>query len=208
MMSRPDWKPFLIIVSAPSGAGKTTVVENVLRKTDNIRRSVSYTTREPRPGEEDGQDYIFLSENEFFGKKKDGEFLEWEENFGNYYATSREQIEKVLEDGDDLVLSIDVRGAKNVKAFFPDSISVFIMPPSEEELKSRLRDRKTDQEKQQEARLAEAEREISAGRRFDYRVVNDDLERAVEDFCGIIEKERKKRKIRREGKWKVSKEKN
>jgi guanylate kinase len=194
MRIRPDWKPFLIVVSAPSGTGKTTIVEKVLGKMDNIRRSVSFTTREPRTGEKQGQDYVFLSGEEFLKKKEQGEFLEWEEIFGNHYATSREQISKGLEEGCDLVLSIDVRGAESVKEAFPDSINVFIMPPSEEELKNRLRNRKTDQEQQQKVRLAEARREIRAGRDFDYTVVNDDLDRAVEEFCGIIEKEREKRK--------------
>ncbi|MFH1305459.1 MAG: guanylate kinase [Candidatus Omnitrophota bacterium] len=183
----------IIVVSAPSGSGKTTIVSRLLETTPGTRRSVSYTTRPPRKGEADGKDYIFIREEEFKKKREQGELLEWEENFGNCYGTSRQQILDAREKGEDIILNIDVRGARKVKEAFPESISVFVMPPSPEELVARLKRRNTDQEKDVSLRLKEAEREIAAAEEYDYLIVNDDLEKAARELKTIIENERKLR---------------
>lgn len=184
----------IIIVSAPSGSGKTTVVNRLLEECSRMKRSVSYTTRPPREGEKDKEDYLFISREEFDRKVKARDFLEWEETFNNFYGTPRDQFTEAVEKGEDIILSIDVKGARSVKKAFPESISVFIMPPSEEELASRLRKRKTDKESQVSLRLKESAREIEAADEYDYLIINDDLERSVEELKSIIETERKSRK--------------
>jgi len=185
--------PLVIVVSSPSGGGKTTIVKKLINKMPGIRQSVSYTTRPPRSGEENGKDYIFISEEEFDRKIQDGEFLEWENNFGHYYGTSSQQIAKAMSEGDDVIMSIDVRGGLNVKAKMPESVSVFIMPPSIEELVARLEKRNTEAKDQRETRLKEARREITTGEGYDHSIVNKDLEQATEELRRIIEKERKNR---------------
>ena len=155
-------KPLIIIVSAPSGSGKTTIVKDLLSKVPGIERTISYTTRSPREDEKENEDYIFISEEKFREKAEKGEFLEWEKNFDNYYGTARAQVDEAIGRGADIILSIDVKGARNVKKFFPESISIFIMPPSPEELASRLRKRQTDQENQVAMRLEESDVEIEA----------------------------------------------
>nr|HPN73066.1 guanylate kinase [Candidatus Omnitrophota bacterium] len=112
----------VVILSAPSGSGKTTIVSRLMESMDNISRSISYTTRPPRDGEKNGEDYIFVSREVFDKMRDNGEFLEWEENFGNFYGTSREQVEKLLDSGRDVVMSIDVKGARKAKKEFPESI--------------------------------------------------------------------------------------
>ena len=184
----------IIIISAPSGSGKTTLINSLQEKMPGIKRSVSYTTRQPRTGEKDKEDYIFISREEFKEKAEKGEFLEWEENFNNFYGTSRQQFQEAAEKGEDIILSIDVKGAKKVKERFPESISVFIMPPSAEELAQRLKKRNTDRQKQVSLRLEEARREIKAADEYDYLIVNDDLEEAAEELKTIIENEKKNRK--------------
>lgn len=186
-------EPLILIVSAPSGSGKTTLVSKVLEKMEGIKSAISYTTRAPREGEKDNEDYKFISIEEFKKKIDGGEFLEWEENFGNYYGTSQEELRRATEKGEDVILSIDVKGAKTVKKMFPESICVFIMPPSIEELEARLRNRKTDQEKQVALRLNESAREIAAAEGYDYIVVNEDLAMSTEELKTIIEDERKNR---------------
>ena len=184
-------KTLIIVVSAPSGSGKTTIVSNVLNEMTNLVRSKSYTTRAPRALEVDGRDYIFVSKEDFETKIKEGEFLEYEENFGNCYGTSVIQIKEALSAGQDIILSIDVKGARRVKKAFPESISVFIMPPSREVLEERLKKRKTDEKKEVLLRLEEAEREIAARDEYDYLIVNDDLTEAVNELKNIIQAERK-----------------
>jgi len=189
--------PLIMIVSAPSGSGKTTIVEKVLDKVNGLKRSISYTTRAPREGEKEGADYMFISREVFMEKVASGEFLEWEENFDNCYGTSAEQVKEAVGKGDDIILSIDVKGARKVRERFPESVSVFIMPPSAEELKERLVKRAADEKSNMQLRLQEADREMSAADEYDYIIVNEDLERAVDELCHIIEVERKNRK--REG---------
>jgi guanylate kinase len=190
----PEYKPLIIVVSAPSGSGKTTIVSGLLEHVAGIKRSVSYTTRQPRENERDGEDYIFIPVEEFRKKIKNSEFIEWEENFGNYYGTSRQQILEAREEGADIVLSIDVRGAEKIRREFPETVSIFIMPPSFEELKSRLASRNTDSGEVINRRLEGAEREIKAADDFDYMIVNDKLEEAVEEIIMIVGKERNIRK--------------
>jgi guanylate kinase len=187
-------EPLIIIVSAPSGSGKTTIVNSLLKKVSGMTRTVSYTTRPPRQDEKDGEDYIFISEEEFRKKADMGEFLEWEKNFGSYYGTARAQVDEAIAEGKDIILSIDVKGAKTVKKIRPESISVFIMPPSMDELVSRLRNRRTDREKQVSMRLEESSREMKAADEYDYLVVNDELEEAVNELIAIVESERKIKK--------------
>jgi len=189
-----EQEPLIIIVSAPSGSGKTTLVNRLLEETPGIRRSVSYTTRQPREEETDKEDYMFISREEFRRKIDNGEFLEWEEVFGEYYGTSRVRFQEMIEEHVDTILSIDVKGARTVKEHFPESISVFIMPPSTEELKARLRKRNTDQKEQVSLRLQESCREIASADEYDYMVVNENLEEAVGELKIIIGEERKNRK--------------
>ena len=183
----------IIIISAPSGSGKTTVVERLLAELPRVKRSISCTTRPPRQGEQEGRDYFFVSEGDFRRKIENGEFLEWEETFGNFYGTPLEQFTGAMENGQDLILSIDVKGARQVKEKFPGAISVFIMPPSTEELESRLRKRNTDRKDQVDLRLKEARRELEAADEYDYLVVNDDLDGAVTELKSVLEAERQKR---------------
>ena len=184
----------VIIVSAPSGCGKTTIVNKLLEKMPDIKRSISCTTRAPREGEEKDKDYIFISEEEFKKKTKEDAFLEWEENFGRSYGTLAEQITRARRENRDIVLSIDVKGARKVKKKIPESISIFIMPPSVEELQARLKGRKTDDSAQLELRIKEAKKEIEASDEYDYLIVNEDLSEAVDELCSIIKEEKENRK--------------
>ncbi len=187
-------EPLIIVLSAPSGSGKTTIVARLIDSLMHITRSISYTTREPREGEKAGVDYVFVSREEFDGMKDNGEFLEWEENFGNYYGTGRKQVEDMLASGLDVIMSIDVKGARTAKKEYPESISVFVMPPSLEELENRLRRRKTDAESQVAIRLRESKQEVAASDEYDFLVVNNKLDEAVEEVKQVIEKERENRK--------------
>jgi len=186
-------EPLVIIVSAPSGSGKTTIIKHLLEKMPGVKRSISYTTRPPREGEKQQEDYIFLSREEFEKKIEKGELLEWEENFGHYYGTSKAQLDEAIENKEDLILSIDVKGARKVREKIPESISIFVMPPSVEELRSRLEGRNTDQETDVSQRLKESEREIASSDEYDYVIVNVEIDKAVEELYSIIEKERQNR---------------
>ncbi len=193
-MSRSiEREPLVIIVSAPSGSGKTTIINHLLEKMPGVKRSVSYTTRPPREGEKQEEDYIFLSREEFEKRIEKGELLEWEENFGHYYGTSKAQLDEAIEKKEDLILSIDVKGARKVREKIPESISIFVMPPSVEELRSRLEGRNTDQETDVSQRLKESEREIASSDEYDYVIVNEEIEKAVDELYSIIEKERQNR---------------
>lgn len=180
----------IIIISAPSGSGKTTIEKRVAEEVAGVIRSISCTTRELREGEAESEDYDFISKEEFLKKIEEGYFLEWEEIFGNYYGTPKDQFISAQKNGVDIILSIDVKGAKKVKEIFPESISIFIMPPSVKELENRLRKRKTDTESQLETRLREAEKEMMAQEEYEYLVINEDLEKAINEVKEIIKKER------------------
>ena len=183
-------KGLIVIVSAPSGSGKTTLVNGLIEETQGITRSVSYTTRAPRDGEREGDDYIFVTEDVFKEKQGKGLFLECEENFGKFYGTSIEQVREAQAEGNDIILSIDVKGARRVKDIFPESIGIFIMPPSAEELTKRLKDRKTDDVEQLLLRIKESKKEIEAAEEYDYMVVNEEIDKAVAELREIITIER------------------
>jgi guanylate kinase len=176
----------LFIVSAPSGAGKTTLVERLVDETPRLRMSRSYTSRPARPGEADGVDYNFVTRSGFEAMAASGEFLEWAEVFGNLYGTRAIDTERVLATGDDLVLVIDVQGARKVRNRGIDTTTVFVMPPSHAVLEQRLRGRSNDAEPAIERRLQVAREEVAAFTEYDFVVVNDELVAAVDRLRGIV----------------------
>jgi len=180
----------LFIVSAPSGTGKTTLVERLVRDVPRLRMSRSYTSRDIRPGEADGVDYNFVSRDVFESGIAADRFLEWADVFGNYYGTAREDTQRVLETGDDLVLVIDVQGARQVRASGMPSTTVFVLPPSAGILEQRLRGRSRDTEDQMRRRLETARAEVDDVAAYDYVVVNDDLEHASGRLKSIVLAER------------------
>ena len=192
---RKKHKPMIMVVSSPSGGGKTTVVNRLLEKAPGLKRSISHTTREVRKDESDKEDYVFISTEQFKESIERDEFLEWEENFGNYYGTSEKQVREALANGQDVILSIDVKGARRVKKKFPESISIFIMPPSVSALTERLKKRNTEKAEQMKLRLEESEKEIAAADEYDYLVVNEDIDQAAGELKEILEVERKNRQI-------------
>jgi len=180
----------LFIVSAPSGTGKTTLVERLVQMLPNLRMSRSYTSRHARAGERDGVDYHFISRESFEQRVRDHGFLEWADVFGNYYGTAAADVERLIIDGQDVVLVIDVQGAQQVKARGFDHTAIFILPPSFEVLEQRLRGRSKDSEEQMQRRLTTARAEASSYVDYDYVVVNDDLEPTVVRLQEIIAAER------------------
>lgn len=182
-------KPFILVVSGPSGVGKSTVAERVLEALDRFDRSVSLTTRPPRRGDVEGEDYRFVSREEFEAKKEAGELLEWAEVHGNLYGTEASWVERRLERGRGVLLEIDVQGGRSVKSRIPDSVLVFVTPPSREELENRLRGRGTDEDAVIARRLENAGRELAAAADYDYIVVNDDLDRCVDDVLAAARAE-------------------
>ncbi len=183
----------LIILSSASGAGKTTIAKKLAQKDPRFILSVSYTTRASREGEKEGKDYFFVNEDEFEQMIKEGKFVEWEKVHSEFYGTSRDFVEKNLTFGKDVVLVIDVKGAKRVKEKYPDSVFIFILPPSMEELKRRLQDRGTESEEEIEKRIEIADWEEKEAKDYDYYVVNDKLEDAVDKVLSVIKTEREKR---------------
>ena len=176
----------LFVFAAPSGAGKTTLVHAVVRKHPELRFSISYTTRKPRRNEANGVDYLFIDEKEFMRLRDQGEMLEYAEVFDHYYATSRSQVEKHLADNRNVILEIDWQGARQVRESMPECVSIFILPPSAEELERRLRDRRTDSPEVIERRLRDALSDMSHWDEFDYVIINDDLDRAVADLEAVL----------------------
>ncbi len=192
MLSRE--RGLLIVISAPSGTGKTTLTRMLLKEFPNIEFSISFTTRKPRPGEVNGKDYWFISREEFLKRIEEGDFLEWAEVYGNLYGTSKSQVLKALNEGKDVLLDIDTQGALQVKENFPEAVLIFILPPSLEELERRLRNRGTDPEEVIEKRLKVAREEIKRAKFYDYIVVNDVLEVAYNKLKSIISAEKCKTK--------------
>lgn len=176
----------LFIVSAPSGAGKTTLVRGLLARDPRVRLSVSYTTRAPREGETDGVAYHFTTVSDFMARRDQNEFLEWAEVHGNYYASSRLWLEMQLAAGQDVLLEIDWQGAEQVRRFFPDAVSIFILPPSFATLEQRLRGRGTDSEAIIQKRVAAAHHEMRQVDQFAYVIINNDLQVALEELCAIV----------------------
>ena len=176
----------LFIVSAPSGAGKTSLVGGLLACTPNIDLSVSYTTRAPRPGETDGKEYHFVSRETFQQMAARGDFMESAEVYGNFYGTSQPWIQSEIDCGRDILLEIDWQGAAQVRSIFPDSISVFILPPSLAALESRLKGRNQDSAEVIATRLQAAREDISHVGEFDYVIINDELDEAIQQFRAIV----------------------
>jgi guanylate kinase len=183
----------LFVVSAPSGTGKTTVVERLVTVCPKLVRSRSFTSRPARPGERDGVDYNFVSRPVFEAMVRREEFLEWADVFGNLYGTGRQATERLLSAGLDVVLVIDVQGARQVRSRAPEAIGIFVLPPSFQTLEERLRGRCQDEEPAIVRRLATARREVSAVDEYDFVVVNDELDRCVEELCAIVTAERARR---------------
>jgi guanylate kinase len=181
--------PFPIILSSPSGGGKTTIARELLERRSDVGYSVSCTTRSPRPREVDGTDYYFLTREEFISRRDRGDFAEWAEVHGNLYGTLKTEIGRVLELGRHVILDIDVQGARQIHAVFPKAVTIFVLPPSGEVLLERLRKRKTESPQQLVARLNSALQELRAVEEYEYVVVNDDLERAVQRVNAIIDAE-------------------
>jgi guanylate kinase len=180
----------VFIISAPSGSGKSTLVKRLMASAKNLIFSVSYTTRAPRRTEVDGQDYNFITREEFETRIANGEFLEQAQVFGNYYGTHRAILERGRIEGKDVVLDIDVQGARQLKEKIPDAVSVFILAPSRNELAKRLRARSEDSEEVIRRRLGGAAQEIQDYRLYDYVLVNDDVDQASERLQAIVEAER------------------
>jgi guanylate kinase len=180
----------LFIVTAPSGAGKTSLVRAVLEADSTVSLSTSYTTRAMRPGEEDGVHYHFVGEDVFLKMLEEGDFLESAEVHGARYGTSQTQVESVLAEGRDLILEIDWQGAAQVRSLYPNAIGVFILPPSIEELERRLHTRAQDSEAVIARRVAAAREEISHVAEFDYVIINDRFETAIHDLLAIIRAQR------------------
>jgi len=182
----PEHKGKLFVFAAPSGAGKTTLVHAVVTKHPELRFSISYTTRKPRRNEADGVDYLFVTKAEFMRLRDQGEMLEYAEVFDNYYATSRRQVEEHLADDRNVVLEIDWQGARQVRESMPECVTIFILPPSVEELERRLRDRRTDTAEVIERRLRDALSDMSHWDEFDHVIINDDLNQAISDLEDVL----------------------
>ena len=180
----------LFIVSAPSGTGKTTLVERLVERVPGLRKSRSYTSRPARDGETDGDDYNFISRARFERMIEAGEFLEWADVFGNFYGTSSADTEGALAAGEDLVLVIDVQGARQVRGFSRDTVSIFVLPPSAAVLESRLRKRSQDPEAQIRTRLRVARGEVGEFSGYEYVVVNDEIDAAVDRLRAVVLAER------------------
>lgn len=176
----------LFIVSAPSGAGKTTLVRKLMERDPGIRHSVSYTTRPPRPAERDGHDYHFIDIPAFLAMRERGDFLEWAEVHGNFYGTSRSWLLDEMRAGRDTLLEIDWQGAQQVRALMPQAVSIFIVPPSIAELERRLRARGQDSDEVIQRRVAAALGELRHVDEFDFVIINNDLQEALEDMAAAV----------------------
>ena len=179
-------RPGLFVIAAPSGAGKTTLVQAITRNNPDLRFSISYTTRKQRRNEAHGRDYLFVDVDEFERLREAGEMLESATVFDNLYGTSRAQVERHLSDGHSVILEIDWQGARQVRESMPECTTIFIMPPSHDELVRRLRSRGTDSEEVIERRLRDALSDMAHWEEFDYVVINDNLDQAVADLEAVL----------------------
>ena len=187
-MTLVNKKGTIIAVSAPSGTGKTTIVRKVLREFPEIIFSVSATTRKKRENEINGEHYFFINENEFRRRIDNNEFVEWEKFYDYYYGTFRSFIEENINAGKSVILEVDVHGALAIKKIYPEAVLVYIAPPSLEELLHRLKNRQTESEEDLKKRIERATMELGLHHKFDYLVVNNDLNTAYSEFKAIIEK--------------------
>jgi guanylate kinase len=182
----------LFVITAPSGAGKTSLIDALVRADPSLKLSVSYTTRAPRPGEKDGVDYHFVDEPAFLGMQQRGEFLESAEVHGYRYGTSKKVITEALARGEDLILEIDWQGARQVRGIYPGCVGIFILPPSIEELERRMRSRGQDADPVIRRRLDNARGEMEHAGEFHYAIINKDFDTARQELAAIIQKERAK----------------
>ncbi len=180
---------FLLVLSSPSGGGKSTIARKLVQGRDDVAFSVSATTRPMRPGEADGKDYYFLGDEEFDQRLESDGFLEWATYGGRRYGTLVSEVQRIFEEGSHAILDIEIEGARQVRRKFPDAVTVFLLPPSGAELAARLKGRDTEGEEQVARRLARAQEELLAAGEYDYVVVNDDLVMAVEQVAAIVEAE-------------------
>lgn len=176
----------LFIISAPSGTGKSTVIKRLMEIRSDLYFSVSATTRQARPGETDGVSYHFLTREDFNRHIEENDFLEFAEYIGDYYGTLRKPVIDHIESGSDIILDIDVQGCKQVKKKMPEAVTIFLVPPSIEELERRLRSRGTDSEEKMLKRLARARTELTEKNTYDYTIINDDVDRAAREILDII----------------------
>ena len=188
-------KGLLFVVSAPSGAGKTSLCRAVTDSLENLTHSISYATRKPRPGEIDGRDYYFVSPGRFQAMIDAGDFAEWAEVHSNLYGTSRRVLDDVISKCVDVILDIDTQGAKQIKSKFNSAVFIFIMPPSLEILEERLRNRKSDNEEEINKRMRRAREEIKDFNMYDYIIVNRDFDRALTEIRSIVTAERCKTRL-------------
>ncbi len=183
-------KGLLFVVSAPSGAGKTSLCQAVTAAVDNLTHSISYTTRKPRPGEIDGRDYFFVSQERFQEMLNAGDFAEWAEVHSNLYGTSRRVLDDMVSKGIDIILDIDTQGAKQIKTKCNPAVFIFILPPSLDILEERLRNRKSDREDEIRRRMGRSREEIKDYRMYDYIIINRDFDRALAELRAIVVAER------------------
>lgn len=176
-----------IIISGPSGSGKGTTVKALLAERESLKLSISATTRLPRPGEEHGKAYFFLTKDEFTAKAENGEMLEYAQYCDNFYGTPKEYIESCVENGEDVILEIEVQGGTQVKEKMPDAVSIFLIPPSKKSLEKRLRGRGTEEEDVILKRLAQAEEELKYASKYDYVVICGEMDKCVSDILNIID---------------------
>ena len=189
-MIKTNNKGLLIVVSGPSGAGKNTICQKLIKENSNIWMSVSMTTRKPRPLEKEGVDYFFVSSEEFENKINDNTFLEYASYNDNYYGTPKDKVEEKLNEGKDVILVIDINGAINIKKIIPSALFIFIMPPDMETLKNRLIGRKTESKDKVVQRFITAYNEVNNYKKYNYVVVNDKVEDAVNKVKSIIQSEK------------------
>jgi len=187
----------LLIFSAPSGSGKTTIVKHLIRNIPNLKFSVSATSRQPRSGETEGKDYYFLSEKEFRKKISNGEFLEYEEVYdGIYYGTLKSEVERIRGQGKNIILDVDVEGGLNIKKIYGnEALTIFIKTPSLRELKKRLQNRSTESREKIKMRIAKAKKELEYANRFDVVIINDELSKTLEETKKIVHDFIRKNKI-------------
>jgi guanylate kinase len=191
-------KPFLLVLSSPSGGGKTTIAKSLLQARDDLGYSVSATTRPRREGEHEGADYYFVSRTEFVRRVDAGEFLEWATYAGNLYGTLRSEIDRIFARGRTAVLDVEIEGARQIRASFPNSLHVFVLPPSAEELVTRLAGRNTEPSAVMRERITRAADELAAVAEYDYAIFNEDLVLAVAQVAAILDAEAR-RVSRQEG---------
>lgn len=188
----------LIVVSSPSGGGKSSLIRQVLKYVPDVGYSVSYTTRAPRPGEVHGRDYFFVSVEEFVAMQKEGKFLEWAWVHNNAYGTEAEQVESEEAEGRDVILEIDVKGAENVRRLIKDAVLIFVLPPSYEVLRERLKARGSELPNDRKLRLTNARHEVEEYLKFDYVIINDNADRAARQLASIVYAERARRERQEE----------